>query len=294
MKVYVLGNACMAPTSKRNAFGALISSEGENILVDAGEGIQQQLMRIKFYPSSIDKILITHLHGDHLWGLFGLLQSIKASGVSKKIEVYGPRGSKRVLKETLKRFVNLDFVEFNDVKKRVFFEGKKYFIEAKKLDHSTECLGYSFVEKDRRKINLSYVKKFGLSKDPLLGNLQKGKDIVYKGKKITVEKGTKLVKGRKVSFVLDTLFNKKCVELAECADLLVCESTFLDEDKSKARDYKHLTSRQAAMIAEKAKVKKLVLTHFSQRYKDLRVFEKEARKVFKNSFCAKELEAISL
>ena len=294
MKVYILGNACMAPTPKRNAFGVLINFEGENILVDAGEGVQQQLMRIKFYPSNIDKILITHLHGDHLWGLFGLLQSIKASGVRKKIDIYGPNGFKKVLREVLGRFINLDFINFNEVRKPIVFEEKKYFVKAKKLKHSTACLGYSFIEKDRRKINLDYVKKFGLVKHPLLGKLQKGEDIVYKGKKISVEKGTKLVKGRKISFVMDTLFNKNCVELAKGADLLICESTFLEEDKDKAREYKHLTAKQAAMISKKGNVGKLVLTHFSQRYKDDKVFEKEARKVFKNSFIAKELEPISL
>ena len=156
------------------------------------------------------------------------------------------------------------------------------------------CLGYSFIEKDKRKINLNYLKKFGLKNDPIIRDLQKGKDIIWKGKKIKNKPATTIRKGKKITFVLVTGFTKKIINLAENSDLLICESTHSDELKEKAEAYHHLTARQAGEIAKKAKVKELILTHFSQRYKDVTFLLKETKKVFKNTKAANDFDSFDI
>ena len=162
------------------------------------------------------------------------------------------------------------------------------------MKHNTNCLAYSFIEKDKRKINLNYTKKFGLTKHPLLGQLQKGKSIKYKGKSISYKKATILKKGKKISIIYDTLPNKNSILLAKNSDILICESTYASDLKDKAKEYLHLTSEQAAEIAKKSKSKKLYLTHFSQRYKNPEIFKKQAKKIFKNTFLAQDFLEIEL
>jgi ribonuclease Z len=297
MKLIFLGTSAMVPTKDRNTIGLLIRHENENILVDCGEGIQRQLMKVKIFPTKITKILITHWHGDHILGLPGLLQTLSCIESDKIIDVYGPTGTKAFIKKMLNLFVERARIKVktHEIKKSgIFLETRNFFISAEKLKHHTRCLGYSIIEKDKRKINIKYTKKFGLTKHPLLGKLQKGKTVVYKGKKISPNKATTLVKGKKISIILDTGFCKNAIKIAKNSDLLVCESTFLNDFKNLAKEYKHLTAEEAALIAKKANVKKLILTHFSQRYKDVKKIKKEASKIFKNVSCSKDLDIISL
>ena len=179
-------------------------------------------------------------------------------------------------------------------KEGIFFKNKQFSLEAIKLDHLAPCIGYSFIENNKRKINLDYVKKFGLTRHPLLGKLQEGKDITYKGKKISVNKATYLKKGKKITFIIDTKYCNNAIILAKNSDVLICESTFLNSLKDKARDFKHLTTKEAALIAKKSKSEKLILTHFSQRHQNDSELEKEAKSVFKNTILAKDFLQIQL
>ena len=138
------------------------------------------------------------------------------------------------------------------------------------------------------------MKKFGLKQDPLLGKLQKGKSITYKGNKISASKGTILVKGIKITVIMDTAPTKNIEKLARNSDLLITEATWGKELEYFVEDRKHLTAEIAAKIAKKSKVKKLILTHFSQRYKSLENLEKEARKVFKNTLVAKDFMEVQV
>ena len=294
MKITFLGTACMMPTKDRNATGILLQHEGENILIDCGEGTQRQLRKIRAPPTKITKILITHWHADHVLGIPGLFQTIAASCQEKEIELIGPKGSKKALSDVLKPFKyssNLK-VKVTEYKKPLQYE--KFKIEALKLDHTATCLGYSIIENDKRKINLAYIKKFGLTQHKILGDLQKGKTIKYEGKTIRPENATTLIKGRKLSILLDTKVCNNATKIAKDADLLICESTHADQEKAHAEEFKHLTSKQAAQIAKKAKAKQLILTHFSQRYADITLLEKEAKKIFKNTKAVKDLDVISL
>jgi ribonuclease Z len=299
MKITFLGTSSMIPTKQRNAFSILVSHENENILVDCGEGTQRQLRMINFSPPKITKILLTHWHGDHILGLPGLIQTLATSNYAKTLEIYGPKGTKKFFELIMKMFVNKEKINIavTEIEKNgVFYKNDLISIEAIYLEHTTHCIAYSIIENSKRKIDLRYVSKYGLTKHPLLGKLQKGEDIVYNNKKILADKATFVINGKKITIITDTRLCNACYEIAKDSDLLISEATFRKDLKEKASEYMHLTSEQAALIAKKSKSKKLVITHISQRYKEdeSKDIESEAKKTFKNTIVAKDLMSLSL
>ena len=295
MKIVFLGTSAMQPTKERGLSSILFSYGFENILIDCGEGTQRQMKVWGLKPTKLTRVLISHLHGDHIFGLPGLLHYLKANEYTGTLEIYGPRGLNEVFNHMVgfagRPEIN---VKVNEIDEGIFFKNEDFALEAKKLNHTVTCYGYNILENEKRKINIAYLKKFGLTKHPLLGKLQRGEGIVWNGKKITVKEGTIAMKGKKVTFICDTKFDERCIELAKNADLLIAEATFLEDKKDKADEYKHLTAKQAALIAKKANVKKLVLNHFSQRYKDANEIKKEAAAVFKNTECSRDFMELTL
>ncbi len=291
MKIVFLGTTSMIPTKERNHSAILLRYRNENILIDCGEGTQRQLRICGFQPPRLTRILLTHWHGDHFFGLPGIIDNLARHNFAGTLYVHGPKGTKKYFEKMLDAFTlrNKIPISFTEIKKdSVFYENDDFALEAAYLKHSIPCIGYRFREKDARKVNMDYVKKFGLQEGPIIRNLQRGKDITFAGKKIRAKNATYLKKGKHVSFVLDTTLCPACYWLGKDADVLVCESTYCEDKKDKARAYMHLTSRQAASIAKKAKAKQLILTHFSQRYDSMECFEREAKSVFKNTILAKD------
>lgn len=288
MQVTFLGTSCMQPTKDRNHPSFLLSYCTENILFDCGEGTQRQLKIAGIKPGKITRLLISHWHGDHVLGIPGLIQTMGASDYVKKLHIYGPKGSKEYMKHILKVFVPQDCIDFevHEVSKGKFYENDDFYLEALPLKHGIECLGFAFVEKDKRRIITRYVKNLGIPDGPVLGKLQQGKQVVWKGKKVDLDKATSVVRGKKISYVADTLMCDNCVKIAEDADLLICESSFASKLEEKAETYYHLTAKQAALIANHANVGKLCLTHFSQRYKDTSEVEEDAKDYFDDIICA--------
>lgn len=284
------------PTKQRNTSATLVSYKAENILIDCGEGTQRQMRLTGIKPTKITKILISHWHGDHVLGLPGLLQTMGASEYEGKLRIYGPKGSKKYVEKMINAFdfSNLVDMEVIEVKKRKFFDGKDFYLEALPLDHGIECIGFRFVEKDRRRIKISAIKKLGMKEGPLLGKLQEGKDVVFKGKKVKADDVTFIVTGKKIAYVLDTSVTDNAIELAEDADILICEAVFESKLENKAKEYKHLTAEQAGFIANEAGAKKLILTHFSQRYKNSQDLEEEARVIFDNVISAEDFMKVKL
>jgi ribonuclease Z len=280
----------MIPTKERNTSAMLITHKEENILVDCGEGTQRQLRIAGIRPTCITKILISHWHGDHVLGLPGLLQTLGASEYSGRLKIYGPPGSKEHVEKMMDAFVFNNKVDFevHDIAKQRFFDGSEFYLEALPLDHTIDCVGFSIVEKDRVRINVKKAEKLGIPEGPLMGELQRGKAITLKGKRIEPEEVTYKVKGKKITYIADTVLTDNCIKLAEDADLLVCESVYASEHEDKADEYKHLTAKQAGLIANQANVKQLVLTHFSQRYKNTQEIEEDAREVFNQIICAQD------
>jgi ribonuclease Z len=284
MDVVFLGTSCMVPTKDRNHQGILINHKEEGVLVDCGEGIQRQFRIADIKPTKISVILISHWHGDHVLGLPGLLQTLNASGYEKKLKIFGPKGTKEHFEQMFKAFsFTLSFEnEINEIKESVI-ELKDLVINSLPLDHGIPCLGYSIQEKDVRRIRVPFVKKIGLPDGPLLGELQENKTIVWKGKKVSPEEATYVVKGKKVAVVLDTSLCNSAVELAKGSDLLIAEAVYGKELFNKSEEYKHMTAHQAAELASKSGSKKLILTHFSQRYKTTDLLVEEAKTVFSNT-----------
>lgn len=289
----------MVPTKERNPVSVFISYKGDGILIDCAEGSQKQMNIAGISRSKVNKILISHWHGDHIAGLIGLLQTIGNKEQRPTIEVYGPVGTKNYFKHLLQSCyfdvrIDLKIKELNPKKVDKFFENDDYELYATALEHSVPCIGYSFVEKSRRNIDVSYLKKHKIKEGPHLEQLKQGKDIVVEGKKIKAKDATYLVPGKKVSYVMDTIYTTNAVKLAKDADLLLCESTYHSGLQDKADEYKHMTATQAAQIASQANVKQLVITHFSQRYKEVSGLLEEAKMIFPNTRDAFDLMKITL
>lgn len=270
------------PTKERSPSAVFLKFKGEGILFDCGEGTQRQMRIAGLSLADVTKICISHWHGDHVLGLPGLLLTIGSLNLNRAIDIYGPRGSKRAFQ---RMFGGMEFeVKFNirvhEVHEGVFVDREDFRLECLPMKHPVPCIGFAFVEKDRRRIKVDVIKKLGIPEGPLLGDLQRGKAIEYKGKKVTPQDATVIVKGRKVAVITDTLMTENCVKLAANADVLVCDSTYTSKLKEKAEEHGHLTALEAAQIASRAGVKKLVLTHFSARYKDTIELEEDARTAF--------------
>jgi len=297
IEIVFLGTSSMVPTKERNHSGILLRYKNDAILVDCGEGTQRQLTLAGISASKITKILITHWHGDHTLGLPGLLQTLAANGYEGNLEIYGPKGSKEKFKYMFKAFEfdqsQLSY-SITEIEKGKFFDNDNFFLECLQMEHSVPCLGFSFVQKDKRRVELQKAKKSGLQEGPLLGKLQDGKSVTLKGKKIKPDEVTYIVKGKKVTFILDTLLCKNAFTLAKGADLLVSESTYTSDLEEKGRKYGHMTAQQAASIANKSGVQKLILTHLSARYKDGKEVEDDARDLFENVVVAYDLMKVKV
>ena len=288
MEITFLGTGSMLPTKERNGTAILLTYRDQGILFDCGEVTQRQLRIANIPATKITKILVSHWHGDHVFGLPGLILTLGTSHYQGTLDIYGPRKSKQRFADLRKPFVaqNTLPITLKEVDKGVFYENEFFKLEALALEHSTTVLGYSFIEQDKFHINVPYVKKIGLLNNPLLSNLQKGKDVVWQGKKIKVKDATTRSPGKKITFITDTKYCANAVKLAKDADVLICESTYMQDLKEKAREFLHMTTKEAALIAKKAKAKKLIITHYSQRYKDPKAMEAEAKTVFPNTIAS--------
>ncbi len=291
--IVFLGTGCMQPTKARNHAGVLLTFNKENILFDCGEGIQRQMRIAGIKPARITRLCISHWHGDHVFGIPGLLSSMGADQAGQVLQVYGPKGTKKYLDNMFNSFAAKEIMpyEVHEVSSGIIFEGEHFILETQPLEHSTPCVGYSFKEKDRLRIDVAKANKLGLE-GPILGKLQQGQEVVVKGKKIKAKNVTYGVKGRKVSYVTDTIPCRGAEMLAKNADLFICEGTHLDEIKEKTEKAKHMTVKQAALIASENNAQKLAITHISQRYKMSSEIIEEARTYFDNSIVAEDFMKI--
>lgn len=296
IKVTLLGTSGQIPSANRNHTAILLTYEGENILVDCGEGTQRQFRKSRLNPCKLTKILITHWHGDHVFGIPGVLSTLALQGYNKTLQIYGPKGTKEFMDGLLKifRFERSYKIEVHEVSGK-FYEAKDFYLEAEKMEHGIPCNAYSFVKKGLIRIDKNKLKKYKIPEGKHLKNLKEGKDILYEGKKFKAKDLTYGDEDKKISFVLDTKENSRIVPFVQNSDLLIMESSFSEEIKDHAEEHLHLTFKQAGEIAKKSNSKKLVLTHISQRYeKDIDKVLKEAKNVFKNSIVAKDFDSFEV
>jgi ribonuclease Z len=301
IEITFLGTSAMVPTKERNVTGIFIRYKNEGILFDCGEGTQRQMNIAGINRNSVTKVFVSHWHGDHVSGIVGLIQTMANKEKDLTIDIYGPKGTKEHVAHMLKMVIFDVLIEIrvhevapkkNEIAKVV--ETEDYVIECALLDHKIPCVGYSFIEKDRLNIDVKKQKKLGVKDGPHLRKLKDGRAIKYKGKEIKPEDMTYLVEGKKLTYVADTVACANCTKLAAGADLLISECVFHSDLQDKAEEYKHLTSKDAALIATHADAKKLVLTHFSQRYKTVDELGEEAKSIFPNSVCAFDFMKVKL
>ncbi len=297
--IIFLGTAQAIPTITRNHTSIFLKYKDENILIDCGEGTQRQLRKAKINPCKITKILITHWHGDHVLGLPGLFQTLALNNYSKTLEIYGPKGTKKYIKEFTNIFIPvLKFkAEVYEVEGK-FINTKDYEITSLKLQHNNvPANGYQFIEKSKLRINKQKLKKLKLKQEDKqkLSQLTQGRDIKIDNKIIKSKDITYTQPEKKISFIFDTKICPNAKKLADNSDLAIIESTYANEEEKLAKEYGHLTAEQAAQIAKKGKVKQLILTHISQRYEfNEKILEQQAKKIFKNTQIAKDFMKLEI
>ena len=296
IKLTFLGTAGSIPSARRNHTAILLNYNKENILIDCGEGTQRQFRKARMNPCKVTRILISHWHGDHVLGIPGLLQTLGLSGYNKTLYIYGPRGTKKFMKEILKVFhFTGDYpIKVEEVSGK-FFETKDFYLEAKAMTHRIPCNAYVFVKKGRTRIDKKKLEKSKLPSGPLLQRLKQGKNIFYKGKKYLAKNLTFEEADKKIAVIMDTSLNKRIAPFVKNSDLLICESSFGSDLEKQAKERFHFTAKQAGEIAKKSKSKKLVLMHISQRYeKNLKKILNEAKKNFKNTSIVDDLDEIEV
>ncbi|WP_441246174.1 ribonuclease Z [Kitasatospora sp. McL0602] len=282
-ELVVLGTASQVPTRHRNHNGYLLRWDGEGLLFDPGEGTQRQMLHAGVSATSITRIGVTHFHGDHCLGLPGVVQRINLDRVPHPVDVYYP-ATGEVFYE---RLVHASaFHDTAELRPRPVFEagplpapGAPFVLEAARLSHPVDSFGYRLVEPDGTRLLPERLAALGL-RGPDVGRLQRDGAVELDGRTVTLAEVSVTRPGQRFGFVMDTRLCDGVYELAEGADLLVIEATFLDADAHLAEEHGHLTAAQAARVATEAGVGTLVLTHFSQRYPDLSAHRAEARAHF--------------
>jgi ribonuclease Z len=276
-----------------------VRRKSELLLFDCGEGTQRQMIQAGVGFNRKTKIFVTHMHGDHILGLPGLLQTMSLLDRTKKLEIYGPHGIKDFVEAISKtvRFTLVFPVQVIEVESGLVFEEKEYGVYATQSNHMDPSLAYALVEKPRPgRFNTEKARSLGVPEGPLWSKLQCGNSVKLPDGR-TVE--PKMVlghprPGRKIVYTGDTGASEGIVELAENADLLIHEATFEDELKERAVEDGHSTPSMAAETAKQAGVKLLVLIHISARYKDASLLLEQARKIFGNTEVAEDFLQLEL
>ena len=298
----ILGFNSAIPTVNSSPTAQFLEMEERAFLIDCGEGTQVQLRKAKARFSKINHIFISHLHGDHCFGLPGLIASFRLLGRETPLHIYAPKGIKEMLEtifritETHKGF-ELIYHELESKKSVKIFEDNRLEVFTIPLNHRIYCNGYLFREKPKeRHLNMKEIAKYPEIETCDYHHLKLGKDFilsdgyVLKNEVLTTDPS----KSVSYAFCSDTRYLESILPIIENVDVLYHEATFLHELKEMADYTGHTTALEAARIARKANVGKLILGHFSNRYHDLNVFTDEAREVFANTFLPKALEAFKI
>ncbi|MFF2845808.1 ribonuclease Z [Streptomyces sp. NPDC058001] len=274
-ELVVLGTASQVPTRHRNHNGYLLRWDGEGILFDPGEGTQRQMLRAGVAAHDINRICVTHFHGDHALGLAGVIQRINLDRVPHEVTVHYPVSGRRFFDRLRYATAYRETVRLTD--SPVLAEGPLatapgYRLETAHLSHPVDAYGYRLIEPDSRRMLPALLAEHGIT-GPDVGRLQR--EGTLRG--VTLDDVSEIRGGQRFAFVMDTRLCEGVYALAADCDMLVIESTFLRQDEQLAEDHGHLTAAQAAGVAVEVGVRHLVLTHFSQRYPDPAAFEEEAR-----------------
>lgn len=290
MELVFLGTGAGMPSLRRNVTAIalnLLEEAGAYWLFDCGEGTQHQVLRSSVKLSRLEKLFVTHLHGDHIYGLPGLLTSRSYQGGETRLTLYGPKGIREFIESALHiSQARLSYeLAIEEIEEGVIVDEERFTVEARRVEHRLECFGFRISEKDQEgRLDAAGLKAIGVPSGPLYAELKRGHAVTLPDGRVI--NGADFVgpsiPGRIVTIVGDTLAVPASVELARDADLLVHEATFSHEKAEMAKQYFHATAHEAAEIAKEAGARELVLTHISSRYSEEEgtLLLKEAQAVF--------------
>ena len=298
MQLQFLGTGAGMPSKERNTSALvvkLLEERGTVWLFDCGEATQHQILHTTIRPRKVEKIFITHLHGDHIFGLPGFLSSRSFLGGEDTLTIYGPRG----LKEWITASFNVSKthltypIEFVEVEEGVVFEDELFVVTAQLLEHVLPCYGYRIEQKPLKgELLIEKARELGVPKGPLLGKLKNGEDITLGNGRtvLSSEVTAPSKKGFIVSILGDTKYCGSAIDLSRHADIIVHEATFDHKTEHLAASYGHSTNVEAARVAKEANAKNLILNHISSRFlaNDLEALLFEAKEIFSDSFIAND------
>ena len=298
MKVTFLGTGGSVPTKKRNLPSLAVRTDGGLVMFDCGEGTQKQFLIAKLGFNRDMRILISHMHADHILGIPGLLHSMSFMGRSRDIEIYGPPGISEFVKctaETVK-FSPIFSVRTAEAHAGTVAKTQSYIIKAAWADHGVPCLAYSLIENDKPgRFHPAKARELGIPKGPLWKALQMGKPVKVGRKRIDASKVVGPArKGLKITYAVDTRPCDRIIELASGSDLLVHDGMFSSDVSERAREYGHSTAAEAATVAKRSHSKNLALTHISAIYEDTKQLLAEAKAIFPRTIVAEELRSLEL
>lgn len=294
-EVTILGSSSATPVHNRNPTAQLLNCNDKFYLIDCAEGTQQQLIKFGLKASKIDYIFISHLHGDHYFGLIGLLSSMHLNGRIKPLYIYGPGAIQEILElqfkhsDTVLKYELVYFV-VDPTKPVVIFQNSDVTVETIILNHRIPCTGFKFTEKKRlRKLVIEKLEEQNVPIE-LYPLLKRGVDLTLPNGTVLKNKDytTDSAQPKSYAYCSDTLFDERYFESIKNCDTLYHEATFLHEMLNRAVETHHTTALQAAQVAQIVGAKKLIIGHFSSRYKTLHELLEEARSVFENTSLAIE------
>jgi len=299
MKVVFLGTSGSVPTPNRGSPAIAVVRERELLLFDCGEGTQQKMFAAHLGFGRPTKVFITHLHGDHILGLPGLLQTMSLLGREQPIQIHGPKGLRPFIAFYNAVFGEPNFpLEIQEIREGgKICTGRGYTVSAVPTDHGVEGWSYALIEEPRPgKFHKEKALELGVPEGPFWKQLQQGKPVTLLGNRIVrpEEVVDPSRHGRKIVYSGDTKPSDALVEFARGADLLIHEATFGDELAEKAASDHHSTPSQAAEVAKRAGVKELILTHISPRYVDLAPLLEQARRIFEETRIAEDLMEVGV
>jgi ribonuclease Z len=297
MQLVFLGTSSGAPTVQRGLSSIALIRGAELLLFDAGEGMQRNFIKAGLAMNKKMKIFITHMHADHCVGLLGLLQTMELQGREKSIDIYGEPRLEEFLRENMRIIgfrLTFDIIVRKIEKEGVIVRERDYQVSCCQAMHSVPSFAYCLEEFDRPGVfNVAEARRLGIPEGDLYSKLQRGEDIVYGGQTI---RSSQIVgrprKGRKIGISGDTRPTDRLARFFKDCDLLIFESTYSQDKQEKAMENGHSTAAEAATIAKKADVDKLLLTHFSARYDETSLLVKEANAIHYNVEAAEDLKVV--
>lgn len=297
--VHILGCGSALPTTRHFSSSQVVNLRDKLYMIDCGEGTQLQFRKAKLKFSRLNHIFISHLHGDHCFGLLGLISTLNLLGRTAELHIHSPKGLEELLKPMLSFFCNhitfeVCFHEFNTKKADVIYEDRSLTVSSIPLKHRMPCCGFLFAEKQlpnhikRDMVDFYKVPVFEMNR------IKNGADYITPEGETILNSilTTPSELPRKYAYCSDTIYHPAIVEQVKGVDLLFHESTFLTDEIGRAKETFHSTASQAAQIARMAEVKKLLIGHFSARYEDDSVFYDEAAVIFPDTILAKEMLCI--